>query len=341
MKKIIFLLLILLLLAFGEFAQAGDSLKLIGNYLGQKEPGVKAEIFAPGIVSNGMNERGLAITADGREIYFELIFGRIATIMVTRIKDGRWSEPVVAPFAADLKFFCLEPSLSADDRKILFLSNRPRQGDEPKPGWTYQHIWVAERQADGPWGEPYDIGAPINSTEAEFFPALTDDGTLYFTRSAPSGEKPAIWRSRQLNGKYQAPEPLPATVNGNGKPYNAFIARDESYLIACVNGRQDSLTPGAANYYIFFRSADDQWSAGVNLGADINFAGSSANAPYVSRNGKYFFFGSSPAKPLPSSTKEVTLGMIKDYINGPQNGASDVYWCDASVLKKLQPQPSK
>jgi hypothetical protein len=341
MKKIIFLLLILLMLAFDEFAQAGDPPESTATYLGQKAPGVKAEIFAPGIVSNGMTERALAITADGGEIYFELMFGRIATIMVTRMTDGRWSEPAVAPFAADLKYFCIEPSLSADDQKILFLSNRPRLGDEPKPGWAYQHIWAAERKSDGQWGEPYDIGAPVNSNEAEFFPSLTDAGTLYFTRSAPNGEKPAIWRSRWLSGKYQAPEPLPEAVNGNGRPYNAFIARDESYLIACVNGRADSVTPGAANYYIFFRGADDRWSAGVNLGAEINFTGSSANAPYVSRDGKYFFFGSSLARPLPVSAGGVTLEMLKGYIDGPQNGASDVYWCDASVLRKLRPQAGK
>jgi hypothetical protein len=130
-------------------------------------------------------------------------------------------------------------------------------------------------------------------------------------------------------------------VNGNGKPYNAFIARDESYLIACVNGRTDSLTPGAANYYIFFRGADDQWSAGVNLGAEVNFASSAANAPYVSPDGRCFFFGASVVRPLPAADGNVTMAMLKDYIAKPQNGASDVYWCDASFLKKLRPQPGK
>ena len=336
MKKIILLLIILFFLVLSEFTQGAGSLEPTGPYFGQKEPGMKAELFAPGIISTGMTERALAISADGREIYFELMFGRMATIMVTKMTDGRWSEPVVAPFAADLKFFYLEPALAANDQKILFLSNRPRPGNEPKPGWAYQHIWAAERKKDGQWGEPYDLGAPVNSDESEFYPSLTDEGTLYFTRTQATGEKTMIWRSRCLGGKYQPPEPLPEPVNGKGNPYNAFIARDESYLIACVKGRDDSLTPGAANYYVFFRTADDHWGEGVNLGADINFPGGAANAPYVTRDGKYFFFGSPNAKPLIFPPDQaVTMKMFLEYFSGPQNGASDIYWCEASFLNKL------
>ena len=78
---------------------------LAGPYLGQTPPSAKAELFAPGLVSTGMTERAVAIAPDGREIYFELAFGQIVTIMVTRIEGGRWTEPVVAPFAADLGNF--------------------------------------------------------------------------------------------------------------------------------------------------------------------------------------------------------------------------------------------
>jgi len=309
---------------------------LKGPLLGQTPPGTKAELFAPGIVSTGMTERAIAITPDGRGIYFELAFGRIATIMVTKVESGQWTEPVIAPFASDLKCFHLEPCLSADGRKILFLSNRPRRGDGPKPGWAYQHIWASDRNDDGSWSQPYDLGDPINSGEAEFFPSLTGDGTLYFTRSKPSGEKPAIWRSRLARGRYQPPEALPSAVNGKGSPYNAFIDPDESYLIACVDGREDSLTAGLSNYYIFFRGADDRWSEGVNLGAGVNFPGAAAMAPYVTKDGKYFFFSSTKSKLFDVFSKPVTSRMLLDYFAGPQNGGSDVYWMDASFLKKLR-----
>jgi len=339
------------LFVFGWILSAGLGLAVLGDsqtspppfpvlkgpYLGQTPPGTKAALFAPGIVSTGMTERAIAISPDGREIYFELAFGRIVTIMMTKLEDGRWTEPIVAPFASDVRYFHFEPCLSADGRKILFLSNRPPPGKEPEPNWAYQHIWASDRQMNGTWSEPYDLGDPINSGEAEFYPSLTKDGTLYFTRSGSSGEKPKIWRARPAGGKYQTPAVLPAAVNGLGTPYNAFIASDESYLLACVDGRKDSLTPGLANYYIFFRGTDDRWSEGVNLGPEVNFPGAAANAPYVTRDGKYLFFGSSWAKPFDFPVKSATSSRLLEYFGGPQNGDSDIYWIDASFLTKLRP----
>ena len=146
-----------------------------------------------------------------------------------------------------------------------------------------------------------------------------------------------IWRSRPARGKYQPPEALPAAVNGQGTPYNAFIAADESYLIACVDGRKDSLTPGQANYFIFFRDNDDHWSEGVNLGPEINFSGAAASAPYVTRDGKYFFFGSNRVRPFDFSARPATSRLLLDYFSGPQNGGSDIYWIDAAFLAKLRP----
>jgi hypothetical protein len=310
--------------------------ELAGPYLGQTPPGAKAELFAPGLVSTGMTERAVAVAPDGREIYYELAFGRVATIMVTRLEEGRWSEPAVAPFASDLGFFHFEPCLSADGRRILFLSNRPRAGERPLPGWGHQNIWASDRGSDGRWSEPYDLGAPVNSDEAAFYPSLTRDGTLYFTRSKAGGENPRIMRSRPEAGRYGEPEELPAEVNGRGKPYNAFIAPDESYLIACVDERDDSLTPGTPNYYIFFRGEDDRWSEGVNLGPEVNLPGAAASAPYVTSDGRYLFFGSNWRKePAALPGIPMTSSRLFELFCGPQNGGSDVYWIDAAVLPAL------
>ena len=310
---------------------------LAGPYLGQTPPGAKAELFAPGLVSTGMTERAVAISPDGREVYFELAFGQVVTIMVTRIEGRRWTEPVVAPFAADLGFFHFEPCLSADGRRMLFLSNRPRAGEKPLPGWGHQNIWASDRAADGRWGEPYDLGGPVNSAESAFFPSLTRDGTLYFTRSSPSGEKARIMRSRPEEGRFGEPVELPKEVNGRGTVFNAFIAPDESYLIACVEGRVDSPTAGAANYYIFFRSQDDSWSEGVNLGPEVNFPGAAASAPYVTSDGRYLFFGSNRRKEITSPAgSPMTWSQFMARFCGPQNGGSDVYWIDASFLRTLK-----
>jgi hypothetical protein len=313
--------------------------ELTGPYLGQVLPGLRAALFAPGIVSTGMTEREVAITRNGNEIFFEQAAGKVATIMTTRLLNGRWTEPVVAPFAADLRFFHFEPCLSADDQTILFLSTRPRAGEEVKPGWGHQNIWAANRSTDGRWGEPYDLGEPINTAESEFYPSLTNDGTLYFTRANAAGEGARIMRARRSGNRYQAPEVLPAAVNGKGSPYNACIAPDESFLIVCVDGRDDSVTPKRPNYYAFFRSADDRWSEGVNLGPEINFPGASAGAPYVTRDGRYFFFGSTLSRdPESSAAAPLTSRRLMDYFMAPRNGNSDVYWIEAAFIQNLRPR---
>ena len=128
-------IVLLLLNCTLTFAQtvAKEFPEITGPYLGQKSPGMTPEIFAPGIICTGFNERDITISPDGKEIYYGFLTGRHITIMQTKLINGRWTEPEVAPFAADDNFFHLEPCLSTDGKKMFFLSTRPPQGKEPKP----------------------------------------------------------------------------------------------------------------------------------------------------------------------------------------------------------------
>ncbi len=285
-----------------------------------------------------MTERAIAVGRGGEELFYELAFGQLVTIMTTRLENGRWTEPAVASFAADLSYFHFEPCLSADGGRILFLSNRPRKGEEPKPGWGHQNIWASDRGLDGRWSTPYDLGEPVNSADAAYFPSLTREGTLYFTRSKASGEDPRIMRSRLAGGRYTEAEALPKEVNGPWTIFNAFIAADESYLIACIEGRKDSLAPGAANYYVFFRDQDDRWSEAVNLGPEINSPGTAASAPYVTPDGRFFFFGSNRRKAVQAAPgRALRLSGLMEAFSGPENGGTDIYWVDAAFLRRLRP----
>jgi hypothetical protein len=313
--------------------------RLAGPWLGQKPPGLVPELFAPGIVCNGLNERDVAASADGREIYFGVSFGRVTTIMWTRLQDGRWSEPEVAPFAADARYFHFEPALSADGRRIFFLTNRPGPGGEAKPGWAIQAIWAADRRGDGSWGEPYDPAPEINGGGLRFFPSLTRDGTLYFSRMDRRTRKTEICRARRSGAGFAAAEALPAPVNGEGTAYNAFIAPDESYLIACVDGRPFAANPGAANYFVFFRDAQDRWSDGIPLGPEINMPGSTAMSPYVSPDGRFFFFAAQrTAERFQAPLRGRTLTRLVEMSASAQNGNYDIYWVDAGVIAALRPR---
>jgi hypothetical protein len=308
--------------------------ELTGPYLGQQPPGLEPVVFAPGFVTTGLATRDVAMTPDGSELYFGVFFGNRALIMVTKADDnGRWSEPQVAAFSG--RYRDIEPHISPDGSQLFFLSTRPKEGQPEKPGWAYQDIWVCDRIGDG-WGEPYNLGPPVNTDGAEFYPSTTRDGTIYFTRGEANDA--AIYRARRLEGGgYQEPEKLPEQVNCGDAHYNAFIAPDESYIIVCVNGRDDSI--GGSDYYVVFRSPDDTWSEPVNMGETINTDGGGEWSPYVSPDGKYFFFMSSrSSEQLSGSLAGRTISELLTWQAEPQNGASDIYWVDAAIIESLRPE---
>ena len=308
---------------------------LRGPYLGQKTPGNVAGLFAPDIISTGLYERDLAVSSDGKEIYYGVVIGNWATIMVTRNVDGRWTEPTVVPFASDSDFNFLEPCLSSNGDRLFFLSNLPPAGEKPKRGWGHQNIWIVDRQADGSWGQPYDPGYPINTPDQEYFPSVTRQGTIYFTRSS-GGATSAIFRSPLVDGKYSQPEKLPSPVNGPWSIYNACIAPDESYLIGCVTGKDTTLPKNLARYYISFQTSTGIWSELIDMGEMINPQGSTALSPSISPDGKFFFF--SLSQPV-ASTALKNLKNLSDILEihaSPFNGSANIHWVSTQVIDDLR-----
>ncbi len=302
--------------------------RLEGPYLGQRAPGATPQIFAPGLVSTGGVDRDLAMAPDGSEIYFSAVGPGYAYsgIVVTRLVDGHWTEPEVVPGFEDARYMSLEPALSADGNTLFFLSNRADAAPGARPG--NQDIWAITRTRTG-WSAPWNLGAPIDTAAAEYFASPTGDGTLYFTR-AEAGRQGAIWRARREDGRYLPPERLPAQVNSGRSQYNAFVARDESYLIVPVEGRPDSI--GGCDYYVVFREPDDRWSEPINLGPTINTPGSLEYSPYVSPDGKYFFFMSSRlVRP-----ERLTYRIFREWHGRPGNGNPDTWWVDAGVVTSLR-----
>ncbi len=312
--------------------------RLTGEYLGQMPPREDAELFAPGIVSAGMHTRDVAITPDGRELYFGLMVGGLSVIMQTKLDDGAWTRPEVAPFSGNPAFLDLEPAISPDGRRFFFLSTRPPPGVEPDPAdigrWVNQDIWVMDRQGNG-WGQPYNLGPPVNSDAPEFFPSTTRDGTIYFTREAPDTRESYIYRSRLIDGAYAEPQRLGPQVNSTGAQYNAFISPDESYLIVSTAGRND--TRGGSDYYVVFRNEDDTWLEPVNLGDEINTRGGEWS-PYVSPDGRFFFFMSTRPPSSGSHPERLSYDYLRELHGRSPNGDAAVYWVDASFIEELRPE---
>jgi len=334
--------LALSLLTLFSLVITGQQVKTTGlklPYLGQKPPGITPELFAPDIIATGFNERDLTISPDGREIFYGILTSRHITIMHTRQIDGSWSEPAVAGFASDNRFFYLEPCFSHDGKTVYFLSTMPPPGKEPKPRWAYQNIWASDKLPDGSWGEIYNPDTVLNRFNSQFYPSLTRSGTIYFTRSDEKTGKSVILRARKSGNGYGEPEHLPGAVNGSGNIFNAFIAPDENFLIACVENKSNTVNPGFVNYYIFFRDENDNWSEGISFGPEININGSNAISASLSPDGMYLFFAAQKtSEEMKKLSEEKTLGSMIRFLASPQNGNYDIYWVSSAVIERLHPE---
>ncbi len=303
---------------------------LSGPYLGQKLPGDSAELFAPGIVSTGISERDLAIYPDGKEIYFCRNLGnnKFATIFYTKQVDGEWTQPEVLEFCQNPNYTYIEPFISPDGDKLFFVSNMNENDGEPKS----TDVWISDR-VNGHWGEPYNPGEPVNSGQNEYFPSVTQDGTLYLTKPDESGRE-YIFRFQFNDGKYINPEKLSKNVNCGRARYNAVISPDESFMIVPAFGMDDSF--GGTDYYIVFRNENDEWSKPINMGDKVNSADPREWSAAFSPDGKYLFFMSARGMQENHLPAKLNAETFKQLNNSPQNGNTDIYWIKADFIEGLK-----
>ena len=227
MKTVLFLFILL------AFLGCSNTKNNSGPYLGQLLPGDQPELFAPGIVNSGVSSRDITFTPDGNELYFgmNILNSDYSTIFYCSKTETGWSEPEVLPFADDPAYIFIEPFISHDGNKLFFVSNKGNKFNKANRFIT--DIWVAERENDF-WGEPYKLDTLINTEESEFFPSVSENGNLYFTRENPKNQQGSIYKSEYKNGKYQKPEKLPDHVNAGTARFNAIIARERK-LYNCTN----------------------------------------------------------------------------------------------------------
>ena len=285
-------------------------------------PLAEPALFGEGVVSTGEFESHAAFTPDGRTLYFVKSTPAFTDwrIYVTQFSSGRWSRPQVAPFSG--RHRDADPFVSADGRHLYFISDRPVDG-RPKEDMD---IWVMDRAKGGDWGEPRNLGGPVNSTGSEWLPRLAASGALYFGSDRPGGlGRTDLYRARSASGGFEEPENLGPAINSAADEYEACIAPDESFLVFMAAGRPDDV--GGGDLYISYRK-DGEWTAAKHLGPTINRRGLEIS-PYLSFDGKYFYFSSQRrAAELPPGERP----------DRAQNGLGDIYRMELGALHELVKQ---
>jgi Tol biopolymer transport system component len=296
---------------------------LQGPYLGQKPPGMTPEIFAPGIVSTGYNERIAAFTPDGKEFYFILYGAPHMVILYMKEEKGRWTRPRVSPFSGK---YDAEFNISPDGNTIVYASEQP-ENSQGKPGKG--HIWLVER-GDKDWREPKIINPSFYG-----YPSLSKNGHLYFNPRLEDGfGGEDIWVSKYVNGEYTEPENLGSSVNSQIDEVDPFIAPDESYIIFL---RRDENGYGRFDLFISYQKDNGSWTNAKNMGEPINSTASEI-CPSISPDGKYFFFTSYRTTHKNYSEIPLTYEEKIRILNSPGNGLGDIYWVDAKVIENLKPK---
>jgi hypothetical protein len=308
---------------------AGRFPVLEGPYLGQKTPGRLPQLFAPGIVSTGMDDLNAVFNADGTEFFFAVKLparGR-HVMLAMRQERGRWSAPIVLPFSG--RYNDADPALSPDGKTLYFASSRPLAADAPEKDWD---VWAVDRTASG-WGLPRRLAAPVNSQAMEVYPSIAGNGNLYFSSSRPVGTRAGgIFRAVPAAGLYPNVEVFDERIVSEFGGGDIFIAPDERTIIFS-SGRAGGY--GNSDLYVSFRRRDGAWAAPQNLGPTIN-SPHQEYCPSLSPDGKYFFF-SSYKRPEDASVPTMrSLDDILRIYREPFNGVGDVYWVDAVVIHALR-----
>ncbi|PKP32708.1 MAG: hypothetical protein CVU00_11470 [Bacteroidetes bacterium HGW-Bacteroidetes-17] len=286
------------------------------------------ELFESCNLSTGMSERDFALSPDGTEIFYTLQSpqGIFHTILYSR-KDsnGRWTNPEVAPFTSN--FSDLEPAFSPDGSALFFSSNRPTNGTEIKDF----DIWMVKKK-NGKWGNPTNIGAPVNTEADEFYPSITKSGNLYFTAAYKTAiGKEDIYVSHRNDGKYLEPVPLDSAINTVTYEFNAFVSPEEDFIIFTSYGRKDDM--GRGDLYMSIKDNQGNWIPAKHL--ELVNSNTLDYCPFVSFDKKGLFFTSEKVNLKKSYTdKKANLKDLVKSFTSPQNGGGDIYWVSFTEILK-------
>jgi OOP family OmpA-OmpF porin len=157
--------------------------------------------------------------------------------LTTRTRDG-WGAPVEVPIPGlQNRSPYVNYYLSQDGQALLMsIKKDGGRGD--------RDLWVSLRSGEGPFGQPINLGATINTDTTEASPFLASDGvTLYFSSGGHGGEGGRdIFVTRRLDDSWtnwSRPENLGPDIN---TPTN-----DSGFVIP------------ASGDYAYFTSAEDSY----------------------------------------------------------------------------------
>jgi hypothetical protein len=328
-KLIIFFGLIFSLgFVFNHAAAKDDWPVLKGPYLGQKPPGMKPEMFAPGIISTELHDDAAPVfTKNGREVYFRIVYKKkgkyFGTYFHMKENNGVWSPPQIAHFTRHMDGKMV---LSPDNQALLFSSAEITTNSH----WPMD-IWGSFR-ADGKWSKSKKMDK-INTKDIDRLLFMTNENDLFWElRSMTTGKVIHYYKARYNGGDFTRPQ-IVSLVNLS---YETFFQP-----VLSPNGKVLIITKRTAqrgfDLFVLFKKKDGKWSNPFNLGDKVN-SKYMDKAPGFSPDGKYLFFVSSRLHEHKNPQKKWSSGLFE---NQETIFRADIYWVDAKIIEDLKPKEFK
>jgi len=228
-------------------------------------------------IETSRNEFGPDLSADGLTLYYQkgTYAGNPDIYSVTRDSlDGAWKDPQPVAFNTDRGEG--SPALSPDGRELYFSDgNRPGYPAPVRPGGMGGvDIWVSSwNPANNTWGEPANLGAPVNGPFHDYGPNLSSDGLeLYFSSNRPGGfGNTDIWVARRptLNAAWDEPVNIGPLVNGGSDDERPALSPGGRILIFGSN-RPGGMGIASTLWVSMRERIEDDWGAPVVLSSKVN-----------------------------------------------------------------------
>jgi hypothetical protein len=300
-------------------------------------PLLAGELVGPGVISTGLQETSVAMTADGNTLFFMRSDAGETddTIMVSRKRGTTWGTAEVAPFSG--QWHDSEPTLSPDGKRLYFVSNRPSHpgaapvtasmGGHEFPG---KNLWYVQARAGGGWDVPVHVDGAMNDGAMIYNPSVAASGNIYFSAHRPdSGKAYQIYVARRTGETYGVPELVPLGDVANNRMDPAVDPAERFVVFAGNEG--DSL--GRADLYIAFHQPDGSWGKPEHLGGDIN-SKALENAPSLGHRFGELYLSSDRGAEVTFPKKQDTAASLQARLSGPMNGSRNLWKFDiADVLR--------
>lgn len=250
------------------------------DYFGLEQPGTIPQVFNPQLLHlNGSFKFNVELKACDA-IYFTAMDSE-ENIYFSEKRNGQWREPKIASFS-DPDYGDADPFLSADGKRIYYISKRPTHPLDKQFDWN---IWYTDHENNG-WAIPKPLPKPINSDEFdEYFFSISNQGNVFFSSDRNGGQGSFdIYTAAILNDHaFSEPKNIGAPINTEKFEFDPYISPNEEFMIFSIN------EDGNSSLYFSKKDQKNNWTTPQNLGNTINLTNQDF-APSLSADGKFIFY---------------------------------------------------